>query len=1304
MDQKLLSALSNLSTALEQIASALSRASDENSATTDALKGGDFVKQIKEINVGVQQLQVDTKKILKNQETIIALSKKNAKTGKKTEFEKVGGDKKRESELKKGITSIMLIAVAVLAIGVAFKLVGGINFLSVIGLSFAILILANAFEKIGRLKLTMKEAIVTSASMVMMALAITMSSWILKKVTPVSFLQVLTIVFIGVGYSMLSPAIHSIIKAFGGMSWGGVIKATIGLIVVLPAIALGMTLSSWILKKITPIAFTQALTMILIGFGFSALSPAIDNIIAAFRGMSWGQVIKATFGLVMVLPAIALGMTISSWILKKMTTISFGQALTGILIAAMFTVVSIGIKKLLDAFGGSSIRSIAKAVIFLPLVLPAIALGIVLSSYVLGKTKQVGLSQAWSAIMISFIFTVISFGLKKIIQAAGSIKNPLALVYIPILLPAMAAAIWLSSLALSKVKMMTLGQFIVSLGISILFIVFAVTLKIMSPIIGKIKPKDVVLIPLLMTTLSIAVWASSHILTKAADITFMKMLKLLIFSVVFAIAVIVLAAVAWVIGKYFGVKNVLKGSVAIVALAGTIMLSSWLIDKGKYNKYPDWKWSIFSALAIVAFGVVAWVLMKLGGIGTYIKGGIAILAVATTIMLSSHIINAGNYKNFPPLKWAIGVAASLAAFGVGAALLGTFVFGPQALVFAAGLVAILAVAGTISAASHILATGKYGAGKYPPLSWSASVALSLGAFTTGMVLLGAMIVASFGLGAVALAAGSNAVLTVARTIVKSSHILAKGNWKKGPTVEWSAGVAIALAAFSPIYKMLMANGIMSLFGGGGVGPDDFSKAIVTVSKGILTAANIFAAGKGVWKKAPTKEWSEGVAIALDAFSPIYSMLLTNGIFKMLGGGGVGPDDFSKAIVTVSSGILTAGAIFAAGKGVWKAGPTKAWAEGIGIAMDAFAPVYSMLVNQGIFKMLGGGGVGPKDFAKAIVTVSKGIITAAEEFAKNTAPFKEGMYPSVQWGQGVGAALNAFAPVFKAISDAGLFTSGKDAVNDMVYGIKIVAKSIISVAKMFSQPGIDWSAAPSKDWAWNVKNVLFAYSKVASQIDQLNVDSFTLSNMHNLVSKVVTTARLFGINKEHFDAKINPNFMKSISSNLFYYMAIAKKLQEKKGGFFGSIKSSLMGDPIIQMAKGMIELAKAYDKLATSLSKMGSAMNNFSDKKISQLERISRIKSQNTGLISGIGNAIGSVISSVGNMAASAISSPSVSQSSSKKKEEKATNVLRGKYGDSAMQNDKIIDLLSSMIKLLSEGSNLDASLVKYLGDKENASM
>jgi hypothetical protein len=231
----------------------------------------------------------------------------------------------------------------------------------------------------------------------------------------------------------------------------------------------------------------------------------------------------------------------------------------------------------------------------------------------------------------------------------------------------------------------------------------------------------------------------------------------------------------------------------------------------------------------------------------------------------------GNYKKYPDWKWALGVGLSLIAFTPAIVLLGAIAmsgFGALAILAGAGMVLI--VAATITASSYILAAGKYG--NYPPLSWSASVAISMAAFTAGMVVLGALIIGTFGIGGLMLAAGAEAVLTVADTIVQASLILEKGKYTGGPTLAWAGGIALALGAFAPVYAMMMANSILSLFGGGGVGPDDFATAIKTVSRGIVDAAGFFANNKAAFINGPSKEWSQGVGLAIGAFAPVYKML------------------------------------------------------------------------------------------------------------------------------------------------------------------------------------------------------------------------------------------------------------------------------------------------------------------------------------------------------------------------------------------------------------------------------------------------
>ena len=57
-----------------------------------------------------------------------------------------------KSKIKDGIQTVILIAGGVLAIGLAFKLIGQVDFLSVISLSMGILYVSLAFAEIAKIK------------------------------------------------------------------------------------------------------------------------------------------------------------------------------------------------------------------------------------------------------------------------------------------------------------------------------------------------------------------------------------------------------------------------------------------------------------------------------------------------------------------------------------------------------------------------------------------------------------------------------------------------------------------------------------------------------------------------------------------------------------------------------------------------------------------------------------------------------------------------------------------------------------------------------------------------------------------------------------------------------------------------------------------------------------------------------------------------------------------------------------------------------------------------------------------------
>ena len=1026
MDKLLLASLDNLSVALTTIADILNK-KQTKSATGAALESGDFSKDIKQISVGIKSIKADTEKILKSQNAILELSKKKS-SEKKTPMEETGGDKKKESNLKKGVGTIILIAVAVLAIGMAFKLVGKIDFLSVIGLGLAIVIIAVAFEKVAKLNLSIKQAFIASLAMVMMSVAVMLSSWALGMIKPIGITQAITGILIAGLFTVLAFGLPKIVTAIDSIR--NPIKTGIYLVLILPAISLGIAMSSWALSLVRPIGFAQAITAILIAGMFTVISYNLHKI--AFGVTVFSKFKVSPFDLIKTMVAISAAITASSYVLGLIRPISFGQAVTGILIAVMFMVISFNLHKI--ALGVVAFNKTKVSPFDLIKVLVGIAGAIALSSWVLGLTRPIGIWQFLTALGITILFAIMSYFMDKL----------------------------------------------------------AIGVVIVEKVLGKGK---IFLIPLVLLALATAIMLSSHVLSKTKDITFMMLFKILAIGLILALLTVVFVPAVFVLGK-MSVSALIKGTVAIVVIAAAIMVSSHILALGNYKKYPDWKWALGVGLAILAFapGVVLLGLLAMadGGL-SQLLGAVMVLIVATAIMATSHILAMGNYKKSPPILWTLGVLAVMVPFAIGMVALGMIAvtgIGAIALLLGAGM--ILVVAKAIVKTSEILSGGKYTGG--PPVWWSLSTGLVMTGFGLAVLTLGSFIVGTLGLGYLALKAGSAAVSIIAQSIVNASIILQNGKYVAGPTKEWAKGVSIALGAFSPVYGMMMASGIMKLFGGSGVSPADFAAAIVTVSGGIITAAAIFADPKN--------------------------------------------------------------------KGTWIGGPSKAWAQGVGTAIGAFAPVFKVLQDSapGLFSS---GGPSVEDMSKAIMTISRGIVDAAKFFSNpeisklfNT----EGNYPSKKWGQGVGAALNAFAPVFKSMSEgSGWFTSGDDVIDGMVRAVSHISRALVNSARAFF--GIKpeaWGAYPTTAWAKGVGASVKGFMGIVQTVKNLSlVDSLKVSIV---ISQIAGAARLLFSSKKYFGFKLDSAWVKSLSSNVIPFATLAKevdkllgydeKISIKSGGFLG----------------------------------------------------------------------------------------------------------------------------------------------------------
>jgi hypothetical protein len=672
--------------------------------------------------------------------------------------------------------------------------------------------------------------------------------------------------------------------------------------------------------------------------------------IAQMTHLKGGNIAK----LLLVTVTIATAIAISSRILKFVQPVGIFQLITSIFIAGMFATVSYSIGRLFEQIKDLDPKSAWK----LPIIMVAVAAAIVGSSYLLGAVKPVGLFQLITSVFIAAMFGAVSFGLGKLMSAFKDINPADALeigLVLPLVMVAVAYAIQMSSVPLSKVQPIGLFQFFTAVMIAIVFIPISFALKYIGEGIKDLDLGKIATLPVILVLMAVAIMASSYILAKVQTIPF---------------------------GTLFNI--------------------------------------IFQAIALGVIGVAlsfAFKYIAKTDLTDYIKGGLAIVIIAGTIALASQLISLGDYKNSPSISWSVSSGLSLLAFGLAALGLGAAIVltgGIGALAIAAGCLAIVGIAETMVAVADVLGGGKWSGA--PPLEWSASVAISLAAFGLGALALGAVIVGSLGVGYLALKAGNKGIIMIAETMVEVADKLRGGNFTGGPKKEWSEGIALALGAFSPVYSMLVKNKLMSLFGGG-IGPKDFSNAIILVSDGILTAAQKFADSKGVFKDGPPKSWAEGVGIAIGAFAPVYDALAdSKSLF-----GGPSPEDMVKAIDVVTRGIIQSAITFADNKAVFdpKMAPDEGWAKGVAGAIGAFAPAFEALKQSDI---------NTKTLKNTFTSVVEGIVEASQTL-------KGGDYTTnipENFMKNLSNSVKIYMDMIKNVSDV---KSKNKLISDVVDGIR-----------------------------------------------------------------------------------------------------------------------------------------------------------------------------------------------------------------------------------------------------------------------------
>lgn len=1197
MDKKLLDALNNLAVALEEISEAMKKSKSDKgkSATNTALSSGKIDKKLDAITKGIDQVKSDNKKILKNQEQLLKIAKEQKATG------AIGDstDPKKRNKIKDGLGTIMLIAVGVLAIGLAFRLIGKVDFFSVIALSIALPLLAFAFEKIAKIEgLTPKRMILITLSLIAMSWAIAKSSEILNMVQPVGFFKLLTAILIGAAFVGIAYSMRGIIEGVANVSILGVAKMVLFGPLLLYTMSYAIMLSSKILGQVKPVGIFKLITAIGIAGAMVVLSYGLKGIVGAFAKTSLLGMFNFLLRGPAVMVALAKTIAMASVELGKVKPVGFFKLFTAILISAAFAALGVGLGRILDAFSKIKI-SVSKALfiaVLMPIMLVALAYAVAGASLAFQKIKPVGLFKIITAILIGIAFIPLSF--------------------------ALALILW---------------------GLS------------------KVNVKQALMLPIVMVVLATAIYLSSKLFAKTESIPWIKMLNIIVQAITLAIVSVVLSVAIWVIKKLkVNVDDAIEGGIILIILAAVIMTSSLILAVGDYTNYPSLKWLLGVGVSLMAFALISTALggIAMSGVGAaaFFLGIPLILSMAGTIVAVSHILAEGTY-DLPGIgNWALSVVLLYSVFTPILLILGAVamanavasVFGANPWESAREM--ILQIADTIVEVGYVLQKGTFTGG--PTFEWASGVAIALGAFSPiyGM-LVANKIFEWLGGGGIGPEEFNEAIRTVVSGIIFAAEEFNKTTaaFQGGPKKEWAEGVGLAIGAFSPVYAMLVKNEILKAIGGkGGIGPEEFATAIMVVCRGIVDAAKFFGSPEntGVFdlSKVPQKEWGENVGKAIQAFIPALEYIhKSRGWFKK-----ADPNVIRKGIMVTSESIRDAS--FALSGGKYDKTVTKDWVQNTAGGVKEFmslakwlkensdekaAKKLNELINsisyaaknlskvnwnktikakwvedtrRGLIKFIdlatyvGGleglfdessiasGLTGGGFSKKGSLGILMGIIRTVVDTSTMLSEGKWNKTITSKWSSDTEVGIHRYLLLARAIAankdlDSALNTLGR------------VRDNILYTADLFSRGS--WTKTVSKKWMNTVDYVVRMYVDLASYYiyPKRKWLGDALWKLGNTISHMVRQSFKFRTIKRNLRG-IDEDLLENLGSNVKYYVRLALWLA----------KSKYRGSMVMTAVDGIWNLSRSYSKLAESISKLNAELQKL------DVEKLNAIKSLNTSVI------------------------------------------------------------------------------------------
>lgn len=242
-----------------------------------------------------------------NTEQILDIVKGIKQEKKKGIWDKLSAAKDKTKSMSEGIKTIALMAGAILAVGTAFKIIGEVDFKSVLALAVALPLVADAFNTIGETSKDPKESAKTALSMVIMSIGLTASGAIISLMPSLSIGQMISVVAVSVAMGIAMYAVGLAADELGNKKIG----AMYAFIPAMPLMALGILASASILQGVPDIDILKTLKAAVAVSG-SAIVMSAGIWVMSSLGLGIKDIAMGTLGMTIM----SAGLMAMSWILS----------------------------------------------------------------------------------------------------------------------------------------------------------------------------------------------------------------------------------------------------------------------------------------------------------------------------------------------------------------------------------------------------------------------------------------------------------------------------------------------------------------------------------------------------------------------------------------------------------------------------------------------------------------------------------------------------------------------------------------------------------------------------------------------------------------------------------------------------------------------------------------------------------------------------------------------------------------------------------------------------------------------------